>query len=92
MTTHSSILAWEIPWMEETDELESTGSQRVSYDWRDLAYTHTHTHTHVSQNINVKGYVCVHVCVYIYYLTVLDVDPSLRDSSIPFYLNLWVRY
>ena len=92
MTTHSSILAWEIPWMEETDGLESIGSQRVSYDWRDLAYTHTHTHTHVSQNINVKGYVCVHVYVYIYYLTSLKVDPSLRDSSIPFYLNLWVRY
>ena len=50
-----------------------------------------YTHTHVSQNINVKGYVCVHVSVYIHYLTSLDVDPSLRDSSIPFYMNLWVR-
>ena len=29
MATHSSILAWEIPWMEEPGRLQSTGSQRV---------------------------------------------------------------
>ena len=28
MTTHSSILAWEIPWMEEPGRLQSMGSQR----------------------------------------------------------------
>ena len=28
MATHSSILAWEIPWMEEPGGLQSTGSQR----------------------------------------------------------------
>ena len=27
MATHSSILAWRIPWMEESDGLQSTGSQ-----------------------------------------------------------------
>ena len=27
--THSSILAWEIPWTEETGGLQSLGSQRV---------------------------------------------------------------
>ena len=32
MATHSSILAWEIPWTEEPGELESLGSQRVRYD------------------------------------------------------------
>ena len=26
--THSSILAWEIPWTEEPDRLQSTGSQK----------------------------------------------------------------
>ena len=34
MATHSSILAWKIPWTEETGELQSVGSQRVR---RDLA-------------------------------------------------------
>ena len=29
MATHSSILAWKIPWMEEPGWLESTGWQRV---------------------------------------------------------------
>ena len=29
MDTHSSILAWRIPWTEEPGELQSMGSQRV---------------------------------------------------------------
>ena len=32
MTTHSSILAWEMPWTEEPGGLQSTGSQRIRYD------------------------------------------------------------
>ena len=32
MTTHSRILAWEIPWTEEPDGLQSAGSQRVGQD------------------------------------------------------------
>ena len=32
METHSSILAWKIPWMEEPGRLQSMGSQRVGLD------------------------------------------------------------
>ena len=32
MATHSSTLAWKIPWMEESRRLESVGSQRVRHD------------------------------------------------------------
>ena len=32
MATHSSILAWRIPWMEEPGRLQSMGSQRVGHD------------------------------------------------------------
>ena len=32
MATHSSILAWRIPWREEPSRLQSTGSQRVGHD------------------------------------------------------------
>ena len=32
METHSSILAWRIPWTEEPGKLQSTGSQRVAHD------------------------------------------------------------
>ena len=33
MATHSSILAWKIPCMEEPGRLQSTGSQRAGHDW-----------------------------------------------------------
>ena len=32
MATHSSILAWRIPWTEEPGRLQSVGSQRVRQD------------------------------------------------------------
>ena len=32
MATHSSILAWEIPWTEEPGGLRSMGLQRVAHD------------------------------------------------------------
>ena len=32
MATHSSILAWEIPWTEEPGGLQSSGSQRVGHN------------------------------------------------------------
>ena len=32
MATHSSTLAWRIPWKEEPDRLQSMGSQRVGHD------------------------------------------------------------
>ena len=32
MATHSSILAWRIPWTGESGELQSTGSQRVRHN------------------------------------------------------------
>ena len=32
MATHSSILAWKIPWMEEPGRLQSMGLQRVRHD------------------------------------------------------------
>ena len=32
MATHSSILAWEIPWTEEPGRIQSMGSQRVGHE------------------------------------------------------------
>ena len=43
MATHSSILAWEIPWTEEPEVLQSVGLPRVMSE---QLHTHTHTHTH----------------------------------------------
>ena len=33
MATHSSILAWGIPWTEEPGGLQSMGSQRIQHNW-----------------------------------------------------------
>ena len=40
MATHSSTLAWKIPWMEKRDRLQSTGSHRVG---RLSSFTFTYT-------------------------------------------------
>ena len=54
IATHSHILAWEIPWTEESGGLQSMGSQRAARDWT--------TNTHTSFNIKFKklsyGKVC----------------------------------
>ena len=38
MATHSSIIAWRIPWSEKPDGLQSIGSQRVGHDWSNLTF------------------------------------------------------
>ena len=47
MATHSSILAWKIPWTEEPGRLESIG---VAKSQTQLSLTHTHTHTDACQD------------------------------------------
>ena len=39
MATHSSNLAWEIPWTEDSGRLQSIGLQRVAHDWAALLLT-----------------------------------------------------
>ena len=41
MATHSSILAWRIPWREEPGGLQSLGLHRVGHDWSNLAHMPT---------------------------------------------------
>ena len=64
MATHSSILAWRIPWTEEPGGLQFLGSQRVGHDWA----TNTHTWGHIKEDImtdpketnycSFKKYIC----------------------------------
>ena len=42
MATHSSILAWRIPWTEEPGRLISVGSRRVGHDWATKHSTFLH--------------------------------------------------
>ena len=52
MGIHSSILAWRIPWSEESGGLESMGLQRVRYDW---ATKHFHFHNNFQFFCNCLG-------------------------------------
>ena len=53
MVTHSSILAWRIPWTEESSGPQSMGSQRVRHNW--VTNTHTHKHTYQDRRTDVTG-------------------------------------
>ena len=53
MPTHSSILAWRIPWTEEPSGLQAIGLQRVRYDWSNLAHTRSLFSAAKSENHSV---------------------------------------
>ena len=53
MATHSSTLAWKIPWTEEPCRLQSMVSQRVRHDW---AASLTHSYVYIS---SVQSLSCV---------------------------------
>ena len=55
MATHSSILAWRIPWTEESDGLQSVGSQRVGHGWSNF--------THTLADFLQEGLCHVHLCL-----------------------------
>ena len=54
MTTHSNILAWEIPWTEEPGRLHSVGSHRVRHNWS----TNTH-YEHVARRRCVASFLLI---------------------------------
>ena len=60
MATHSSVLAWRIPWTEEPGRLWLLWSQTVGHNWatehtQACTHTHTHTHTHTRQQYTWRG-------------------------------------
>ena len=57
MVTHSSILAWRIPWAEEPGGLQSKGSQT----WRRLKQLkHTRMHREAFSHITGHFWECLH--------------------------------
>ena len=57
MATHSSTLAWEIPWTEEPGGLQSRGSQGVGHD---LATEQEHDGEGIQENSEVME-MCFHI-------------------------------
>ena len=74
MATHSSILAWKIPWTEEPGGLQSMESQRVR---QDLATEHTYTGALLLTWILEIGFLLV--CFLIFYLTASGVNCGMWD-------------
>ena len=79
MATHSSILAWRIPWTEKRGRLQSMGSQRAGHNWATNATTiykinnpqgPIHTTENYTQyfviTYKVKEYEKQHIYVYIH--------------------------
>ena len=104
MATHSSILAWRIPWTEEPGGLQSTGSQRVGHDWvtsHFLSHTHTHTHTHLHNSTeSLPVFLCLLFCSRKYFLLVeaiffsycsLAANVTASDFFICFLISLLIK-
>ena len=54
--THSSILAWKIPWTERPGGLQSMGSQRVRHDLATFTYNHIYPYiySHIQNEFSFK--------------------------------------
>ena len=61
METHSSVLAWRIPWTEGPCGLQSIGSQRAAGNWSDLAHTQGRGMVDCCKCLGV-GVLCSHSC------------------------------
>ena len=60
MTTHSSIVAWRIPWTEQPGRPQSIGLQTVGHNRSDLTHMH-----HYDCHILSSMYVCIcHLSIY----------------------------
>ena len=77
MASHSSILAWKIPWTEELSELQSMGHEEL--DMTEHAHLRAHTHTYI--NTHTHKYTPDSST----FSTTLR--PNLRDSFSPNYYH-----
>ena len=62
MTTHSSILAWRIPWTEMPGRVRSIGLHRIGYNWSDSACMHMCPY-YTQSSRNIMNYIkisCFH--------------------------------
>ena len=93
MTTHSSILAWEIPWTEEPGGPESMGSQKIQTRLSDehtktssFSFLHTHTHTHTHTHLFSTPSWLYSVLL----SALLDTTPNVFFWSVnKFFINCW---
>ena len=68
MATHSSVLAWTIPWTEEPGKLQSIGLHRVKHNWSNLA----HKNSEVKKNYIGIQETSVQMLVFVTNMVALD--------------------
>ena len=67
MATHSSTLAWKIPWTEEPGRLLSMGSQRVGHNWVTSLFFMTWVEK-IKEKFCVYVWCCSSICCYCCYV------------------------
>ena len=96
MATHSSILAWEIPWTEEPGGLQSMGLQRVRYDWATNTYTAlTHTQHFLIYFLILLKYnwftmlclISIYIYLYIFFIYIFFFSLYIYSFSYSFLLQ-----
>ena len=56
MATHSSILAWKIPWMVKPGRLQSMGSQRVGHDLNNFTIVHGISELDMTERLSLSKF------------------------------------
>ena len=93
MATHSSVLAWRIPWMEEPGRLWSMGSQRVGHDWATSLSLSQHTRSDLITYCYITKYLLDYsliqhlLCYELNTLGWKSVRPYFSDSLAPSAIN-----
>ena len=93
MATHSSVLAWRIPGMEEPGWLPSMGLQRVGHDWSNLAAAAA-GRPYLPSFYNMilgKAQKCtVCICINTHLLDVLGFIYKILTSISGSYIHTWI--
>ena len=81
MATHSSILAWEIPWREEPGGQQSMGLRRVRHDWATKQQQLSLKKQNKTKQ-NTCSRICNMNCLNVHHWMKLQPDPNKRRGDI----------
>ena len=82
MATHSSILAWRVPWIEEPGGLQSTGSRRIWQHWVTKTLTFHKTILITCKMKILFNVMWINVnCYYFYYNNTSSLDEKVEGST-----------
>ena len=91
MATHSSILAWRIPWTEEErGGLQSMGSQIVGHDWVTIAYSHIYMYMYIDTYIYVYIYILFKIffSTLVYYRILTMLPCAIQQDRVMYLLYI----